>query len=530
MTLENYESISSEEKLAEELGSAIEWFKIEEWKVAKDAIKNLDAEKLTKFIEKTFNDWWAWSTYSEMRQNKFYPFMVQASIDLLSDTLGDKKYNENWEEDNNWKTLDEYIKECWWIDNQYWPWTKHIVWIVQKILGIHYDMAAGPQFFAKICSVLKWESNVSNFKVKNKDNYKYNFDNWWNNQVNVGYESYQLEWVTLKYNKNKITIENKNDWPYIKYNGKSVKIKINSFKTPIAEWFKFTKNQDGSYTIKNEWENNYKDSINLANKEIKYNKDEIEIQQDVWWIKFRKKWTNNNWWIVTPLENGGYKPVDGFIIEEKDWVLNIRLKSNTEKLWEERGKQEEFLNKTEIKTQIGSSNITYKHKIAYKINNERKYCAYNGDDFVVYDKETKESTKKENLKAVKVYNYINIWGSDTGGTGGKGGTNLQNETYEAIKYINASPTDRPSTKRRYIDNKTSKGWWTKANREILYDRCVKKAADNGKWNNWWDFVAFGDKMVKLGVNKKKITFGTWTSIINVLGDKSIDQIQNIAIV
>lgn len=180
MALESYESISSEETLVDELKSAIEWFQVEEWKAANDIIKSLNETQLTSFIEKSFkNENNERLTYSQMRQNQFYPFMVQSAIDLLSDKLKDEKYNENGEVDNtNWKALDEWIKECGWIDNQYWPWTKKVVSIVQKILKISDDWCAWPQFFAKVCSKLTGKE-ITDFKVvwyDNNNKYQHNLD------------------------------------------------------------------------------------------------------------------------------------------------------------------------------------------------------------------------------------------------------------------------------------------------------------------------------------------------------------------
>ena len=55
---------------------------------AKEVIQSLDENKLAAYIEKSFkNEDNEWLTYSEMKNNKFYPFMVQASIDLLSNKL-----------------------------------------------------------------------------------------------------------------------------------------------------------------------------------------------------------------------------------------------------------------------------------------------------------------------------------------------------------------------------------------------------------------------------------------------------------
>lgn len=160
---------------------------------AKEAIESLDEEELTSFIEKSLkvdgdgdNGGKEWLTYSEMRNNNFYPFMVQAAIDLLSDKLKDEdgnenKYNDGWEIDTTekWRALDQYISDCGWIDNIYWPWTRKVVTMVQKILKIRDDGLAWPQFFAKICSVLKGEENVSDFKVhwyNDERPYPYRFD------------------------------------------------------------------------------------------------------------------------------------------------------------------------------------------------------------------------------------------------------------------------------------------------------------------------------------------------------------------
>ena len=272
MGLENYEAISNEEALVKDLNEAIEWFTKEENTVAKEAIKGLNEKNLTTFIEKSFkNNNSERLTYSEMKQNSFYGFMVQSAIDLLSNKLAsdggkENKYDKNWKIDENGKTLDNWIRDSGWIDNVYWWWTRNIVKMVQHILGIHEDWFAWPQFFAKVCSILKWES-ISNFSVKWYEKWQ-DYPYWfWEKIKNNNYEL--PEWFELKSFKegtNWVQYANiYNGWTYSNY---YLMIK-NDWSAGIMPWKNCNEDVDGKITINNNkiefipwWFCNYKAGSN----------------------------------------------------------------------------------------------------------------------------------------------------------------------------------------------------------------------------------------------------------------------------
>ena len=244
---------------------------------AKEAINLLDKEKLISFIEQSLKvegeSGKEWLTYSEMRQNPFFPFMVQSSIDLLSDELMNDdieiKYDENWNEDEKWKTLDEYIGLYWWIDNIYWSWTWKTVKMVQNILWLEpADGFAWPQFFEKVCSFLKWEDvDVSNFKVHwydEENKYPYGFEKTVTNdpewrtktdeKIDDNYTKYTITdlWNLVnkeKFPENSCVVYENDDVNYIFYNDGKVKdVKDNkTWDWSINEW---------KVEVKRNWEEN----------------------------------------------------------------------------------------------------------------------------------------------------------------------------------------------------------------------------------------------------------------------------------
>ena len=175
-TIDNYNSsIEKEEELAKIINGA----ELEEGKVAKEVISNIDAAKLADLIEKNFKSNGVWKKYGDMKKDSFYNFYVEATIDLLSDKLLDsegkeKKFSFNWKE---W-TLDDHLKDLNWIDNNY---SRELVRLAQNAMWIkesQQDGLAWPQFFAKACSILSWnwisEFRVNWFEWNNK--YKYDLD------------------------------------------------------------------------------------------------------------------------------------------------------------------------------------------------------------------------------------------------------------------------------------------------------------------------------------------------------------------
>lgn len=187
--LESYNDSLDAEK-EKEIAMIIQWSEVAEETAADEIVKNLNATQLVDLINKSFKvqDTNVWQQYWEMKKNKFYFFTVEAAIDLLSDKLvkevnGQKveqKFNEEWipDDSENWHTLDWYLNREWWIDNKY---SRNLVKLVQKILWIkkeQCDGLAGPQFFAKISSVLSWNP-ISEFKVQwydDQNRYKYGLD------------------------------------------------------------------------------------------------------------------------------------------------------------------------------------------------------------------------------------------------------------------------------------------------------------------------------------------------------------------
>lgn len=212
MSLEwyNSESFSQKEALAE----AINGLKWETAEVAADTIQNLNETQLTNFIEKSFknNETHKWKPYSQMKKDTFYPFMVQATIDMFSNKLWDKKFDKDGNLDNeNWKTLDDRIKEYGWIDNRYWPNTRKLVSTVQKILKINDDWLAGPQYFHTICSALNW-SDLDDFAVEWIENYQYWIDDNIKNNLKENRESNLINALNLKWHEFNDSTFNRSDY------------------------------------------------------------------------------------------------------------------------------------------------------------------------------------------------------------------------------------------------------------------------------------------------------------------------------
>lgn len=193
MALEQYaeNKIDNETQLKWEIEDALKSLRSHENKLADDTISNLSETQLATYIETTFKnkETWAWADYNTMKNNNFYGFMVQSSLDLLSDIFGDKKYNKDGKvapdntNSNDYKSLDGWLASGWWIDNKLGGKSKTAVRIAQKLLNLNVDWEAGPQFFEKVCSILRWESDVdANFSVQWRDNYTFNFNE--NNRLN----------------------------------------------------------------------------------------------------------------------------------------------------------------------------------------------------------------------------------------------------------------------------------------------------------------------------------------------------------
>ena len=314
----NYEKIEQKiniidkEKMKNEIESVLNEWKAEQDKIVLETIENLTKEQLATYIESSFkhSDWW--DNYSTMVWNHYHWFMVQAALDFLSDKYQDKKYDESGEENEEGKSLDEWIELWWWIDNKIGSKTQTAVRIAQKILWIHVDWYAGPQFLAKVCAVLRWQSNPTDFVVREKPNYSYNFNNksktinvWWNNNAeqssNIEF-SYSSDISDLVPKENwdiQIFKDWKYSWCYLKKDWNSYKIAYDKWYDKNKRWeFKFDSNKNTiiyigasqvvqekeSTHVKNEnrtefklttWSSNYGSRYNL---ELGNNDNPIESQ------------------------------------------------------------------------------------------------------------------------------------------------------------------------------------------------------------------------------------------------------------
>lgn len=277
MGLENLKLKNSEtlDSIVDEIGELENEIKIRKTSgdTAADIIKSLDENHLTKYIENSLKEWDYRLTYREMKNKPFYPFMVQATIDLLSNHLGDKKIDINWNENNDeGQTLDDWIKSYGWIDNIYGNWTKQVVLIIQKYYkGLEEDWLAGPQFFAKMCSIFRWEESVTNFKVKEYDEenkYPYWFEN--NNLKNNNTELKEIDWYEISL-YDWITIWKYKDWMWYELNIPGVKWKFYAYK-----WKK-----DGEETILF-WDPTKESGI----------WDHITVERNEWWITVKLKEKN----------------------------------------------------------------------------------------------------------------------------------------------------------------------------------------------------------------------------------------------
>jgi alanine-alpha-ketoisovalerate/valine-pyruvate aminotransferase len=65
---------------------------LEESELAGNVIKSLDSNKWSSIVEKELMSNGKWLTYGEMKSKQFYPFLVQSSIDLISNKLVEYRY------------------------------------------------------------------------------------------------------------------------------------------------------------------------------------------------------------------------------------------------------------------------------------------------------------------------------------------------------------------------------------------------------------------------------------------------------
>ena len=232
ITNEVVDNNSTEEKeFVDKINSAIESAKELYWlecdKLAENCLENLNKEQLSVFLADNYFKWWV-KSYVECRNSwQFLNFSMKAALQLLSknDT---NKYDNNWNPSENWRTIDDIIKERWGIDLDA---DSTIIKILQKKVGAHPDWKAGPQTIALVISALggdvsniyEWVNtlyaNNENFRIKN-------------------IAEYTIWDVNYKYDKNQFTIWKEWDKVKITCNG-DVKEVDTSKNPPVCEWFTF---------------------------------------------------------------------------------------------------------------------------------------------------------------------------------------------------------------------------------------------------------------------------------------------------
>lgn len=325
MSLENYSIPENKESenLAKEIDDVLESINKEESQAAAEFIKSLDKNNLSNFIEKQLKEGDSWLTYWEMKNKSFYAFMVQSSIDLISDKLKDnnnneRKFDENWDmDDENWKTLDGWLKQKWWIDNKYWWWTRALVKMVQKILWIHDDWFAGPQYFANVTAFIKGDK-INSFDVKNVEEYKYSNIS---DKV-IGEE--KKEWDELEIQEKKITSLNElpkniDDYKFNKY--------IYRVWTTVYEFYK---DWYVLKTYKNEETSDYK-TIKLTYEQIK---NDFGDDVDLSFIKQKKYLEKAKEWLLNSKKKiGPYNIIERELLDDSDFGTLFNWEPSQWNLW-----------------------------------------------------------------------------------------------------------------------------------------------------------------------------------------------------
>ncbi len=180
-------------------------FQEEENFLAQHALENLSKENLSKFISNECFPAWQAKTYGEIKNLPYINFSLRAALQHIgkSDT---NKYNEIWEIDANGKTIDEYLKEKWWITNDYDQW---LVKFLQNIVWAYPDGLAGPQTIRMLLDNLGYDWVYSSAESVNSlyagnENFKIN-------------KIKQIEvWdTTYNYNESRIEITENESWQTI---------------------------------------------------------------------------------------------------------------------------------------------------------------------------------------------------------------------------------------------------------------------------------------------------------------------------
>ncbi len=392
---------------------------VSEAETAKSAIENLSDEDLANYIKKELQEQdWLRLTYVNMKTKPFFWFMVQACIKKLSNNENyNKKYDDNWDVVDNdngwWKTLAERLENVWWIDNKYWEWTKNLVMMIQKILWINEDGFAGPQFFAKICSILT-NGNIGEFQVEwygEGNNYPFGFDNN-ENTSNVGEnqesKKFNLSWgdninFTMDcYDWISIDTESKDLWEWMIWYKLNLPnycdLKVDTYvymkdwkllcgnprqDSWISEYLSKTINHTTCClklkdNIKPHYESYNIDNITITcDDKIKVIKNSTNIVAEH--QSTGKKCTieedeNNKWHCYITDKNWNKKISPDFKAEFKDWGLTISLKNTNDKRKDFKTEVGDVLNK------IDKTKTKWDISVAYKdVAGNIHYSIYHPD-------------------------------------------------------------------------------------------------------------------------------------------------------
>lgn len=264
-----------EQKIIDAINNSL--FQEEENVLAQHALENLSKENLSKFISNECFPAWQTKTYGEIKNLPYINFSLRAALQHIgkSDT---NKYNEIWEIDENGTTIEEYLKEKWWITNDYDQW---LVKFLQNIVWAYPDGLAGPQTIRMLLDNLGYDwvyssaESVNSLYADNK-NFKIN-------------KIKQIEVWDTTYNYNESRIE-------------------------------ITKNESWQTIIKIKWQKSLREVLNIKDGQIK----------SPFWFKI------DNGWIISNIDNSRdtiqwYKPSEAGTEEfdevYSEWLLDI-LNSN----------------------------------------------------------------------------------------------------------------------------------------------------------------------------------------------------------
>ena len=212
------------EKFNGAIDKAKELYNLECEALAENALEGLNKEQLSAFLMVNYFEWWA-KSYSKCRETwKFLDFSMKAALQLLSkdDTA---KFDNNWNPSENWKTVDEIIKERWGMDLDN---DSVLVKILQRKVGAHPDWKAGPQTIALVISAL-WGDISSIYDWVNSLAWseKYRIQN---------ITEFPIDWVNYKYDQNLFSLTTV-DWKIfltLKWSSKWKEVVMKDWKPTLA--------------------------------------------------------------------------------------------------------------------------------------------------------------------------------------------------------------------------------------------------------------------------------------------------------